>query len=101
MFDDLFAWFGCVFGVLWQSFVDFTHDITILSLEALIDAVIYLLNLFDLSSVTDYTLGGLISMLPNDLLYFLSFLQLPGCLSLIASAYIFRLVRKVITLFQY
>ena len=101
MLKSLVEWLVCFAKVVWQSFVDFVHDITIQAIEALLSVVIYLLNLFDLSALTDKSLDTLFMALPTDLLYFLSFLNLPTCFGLIASAYVYRLIRKIITLFQY
>lgn len=87
---------------IWTAFTDFLNDFWIGIADAVLMSVAGTINSIPAPAFLDtVSLGGLLSRLPNEFLYFMSFLPFSDGFSLIASGVAFRMARKLITLFQW
>lgn len=86
----------------WTSFIAFVNDIWVIIAETVLSAISTTIHSIPSPAFLDsYSMGNLLNNFPSDVLYFLSFLQLPAGFSLIAAGVAFRMTRKLITLFQW
>ncbi len=98
----LTEWLLTLITNLWNSFIDFLKDFWIDIAEMVLSAIAGTVETIPKPGFLEgISLGSFLSHLPNEVLYFVGFLQLPEAFSLIASGVAFRLARKVITLFQW
>lgn len=97
------AWFGKLFTAIFQAMWDITMDLGIALLDAFLSAVAAVLVAVPAPSfLTQYSLQTLIGQLGPDILFFVGVLNLAQGLSMVGSAYAFRLfVRKLLTLGQW
>jgi hypothetical protein len=87
---------------LWNSFVGFLDDFWIRVADQILQAISSTVLLIPVPGFLDsVSLSLLFSSLPSSVLFFLSFLNLPSAFALISSAVTFRLIRKLVTLFQW
>lgn len=98
MFDSLIQWLGCVFRAIWNSVVDYAHDFLVSLFASALDLLIYILNFFDPAEYINFSMQSVYSAIPGDVAYFMNYLNLPFCFTMLASAYIFRFTRKILTL---
>lgn len=101
MLAEFTAWlFGLVkaaFAALWS----FVVDAFIGLVELLVMAVVGLISLIPVPQFLADGLQSIYGQLDGAILYFLSATGLPLALGIIGTGYAFRLVRKVVTLFQW
>jgi len=86
-----------VFAALW----DFVADAFINILDLLLSAVVGLISLIPLPAFISGGLQSLFSSLDPGILYLITSAGLPLGLGFIGAAYVFKLIRKVVTLFQW
>lgn len=101
MLDKLTAWFLDLAKSLISAIWDLLSDFLVFVLDTLLGVVEYLLGLI---SVPDFLSGGLNSVwasMPSGVLWIVSQAGLPQALAIIGTAYGFRLIRKLVTLFQW
>ncbi len=81
--------------------IDFVKDIFLWLVDGLLAAIVALIKLIPLPDFISNGLQTVTDSLPPTLLYFLSHSGLTIGFGIIASGYIFRLLRKFATLFQW
>ncbi|MDH5829713.1 phage coat protein [Luteimonas sp. M1R5S18] len=100
--DDLTNWLRDTLGGLWDDFVEFMGDLLISALEALCDFFASLIESIPVPDfITQYSLDGLVSQLPPNVLWFLGVIRFPECIALLGLGVAFRLIRKLFTLGQW
>lgn len=101
MFDwvnDIWDWFVQLFYAL----KDFLTDLPLIALGHFLDAVATLIEAIPVPAFADgVTLGSILSNLPSGVLYFLSQSGLNEGFAILSGAFVFRMIRKAITLFQW
>lgn len=95
--DWLFKLLKAFFTTLW----DFVTDAFVHLLDLVLGAVVALLSLIPVPSFLSDGLHTLFANLDPGILWFASTLGLLQGLGFIGAGYLFRLVRKVVTLFQW
>jgi hypothetical protein len=85
------------FAALW----DFVVDAFVNLLDLVVGGFVALLSAIPVPSVFSQGLGSLWSQLDGGVMWIASSAGLPTALAMIGSAYLFRLARKVVTLFQW
>ena len=101
MLGQFTAWLLSLIGQLFTDVWNFLGDILLWVLEAFLSAVA---TLFGAITVPDWMSGGmhsLFSALDSGPMWFLSAMGLPQGMAFLGTAVAIRLVRKVITLFQW
>lgn len=86
-----------VFDALWT----WITDAAIAVAEGVLTALAALLALIPMPAFLAAGMQAFFNGLGGDILYFLNACGLPSALAIIGSGYAFRLVRKVVTLFQW
>lgn len=100
--SSLTNWFITVIKDIWQAFVDFLGDFWVDIADFVLSAIASTFSVIPVPHFLDnYSVGTIFSFLPSDILYFVGQLGLPAAFALISSAVAFRLLRKVMTLFQW
>lgn len=105
MMDAIYAlikWLGDLIKSLWQAFVDFIGDIWIDIADIVLTALASVIaSIPSPEFLSSYSIGQIIGMMPSEILYFVGMMQIGEGLTLISAGVAFRLIRKVITLFQW
>ena len=84
---------------LWTDFVEYMQDLPIIVLKAFLEAVLKILGTLPVPEfVTQYRLSDVMSDAMPYIGYFLALSGVSNALAMIASAVVFRLMRKAITL---
>ena len=86
-----------VFGALW----DFCVDIAIAIFDLILGALVGLVSIIPVPSFMSEGLQSLWGQLDGGVMYFVSAAGLPQALAMLGAAYLFRIGRKVVTLFQW
>lgn len=95
-------WILSLVRQLWTDVIAFLTDLWIGIVQTILVSVADLIAGIPVPGFMEtYSLGGILSALPSDVLYFVGFLNLPEAFGLIGMGLAFRMVRKVITLFQW
>ena len=101
MLDAITGWlldlFKRVFVALWS----FVQDAFILLLDLLLSAIVAVLGAIPVPAQLSAGLGSLWSALDPAIIHFLTLFGLPQALALVGAAFVFRLGRKIVTLFQW
>lgn len=105
MMDAIYAlinWLAELIKTVWQAFIDFLGDIWIDIADTVLSALASVIMSIPVPSfLSGYSIGQIISLMPSEILYFLGMLHMGEGFALISAAVTFRMVRKVITLFQW
>lgn len=100
--SSLTAWIISLIKLIWSDSTDFINDFWIGVAETILMAIASTISAIPAPGFLDsYSLSSLFSDLPSSFLYFLSFLQLREAFAVIGFGFTFRMVRKLITLFQW
>lgn len=100
--SSITAWVIALVKAIWSDFTDFLNDFWILVAETVLTAIAATIASIPAPAfLSSYSLGGLLSDLPSSLLYFVGHLQIPEAFALLGMGFTFRMVRKLITLFQW
>lgn len=94
----LFGLFQSVFTALWDIVTDLfvaIAEIVFLALAATINAIPAP------DFLAQYSLGGLLSQMPDYVLYFVGSMKLTECFAVIGAGFAFRMMRKIFTLGQW
>lgn len=97
---DFADWLQELVKRLLDALWDFLSDIVIAILDLLLSAIIGLLSLLPVP-FEGTSLQVVFDQLPPEVWFFLGYLQLPACFAVLGTALVFRLSRKVLTLFQW
>lgn len=96
------TWLVALVKSVWNDFVEFFNEFWIDIAEIVLSAIASTISTIPSPAFLDsFSLSSLFSGLPSSLLYFLSYLQLPEAFALIGMGFTFRMIRKLITLFQW
>lgn len=80
----------------WQALKGLLADVFMAIFDAILSGIAYVIESIPLPDfITDYSLADFIHA---DIGYFLTMSGFPDCLAVIGSAYVFRLIRRVVTL---
>ncbi len=105
MMDAIYAlisWLAELIKSVWQAFVDFLSDIWIDVADIVLQAIAGLIVSIPVPSfLSNYSMGQIIGYMPYDVLYFVGLMQMGEGFAMISAAVAFRMVRKVITMFQW
>lgn len=105
MMDAIYAlisWLAELIKSVWQAFVDFLSDIWIDVADIVLQAIAGLIVSIPVPSfLSNYSIGQIIGYMPSDVLYFVGLMHMGEGFALISGAVAFRMVRKVITVFQW
>lgn len=100
--SSLTDWFVVLFQGLWNDGLEFLNDFWIGIIQQILSLIADVIVSIPVPSfLANYSLGQLISLMPVDVLYFVSYLRLPEAFGVIGVGVSFRLTRKVLTLFQW
>jgi len=102
MIAQFTAWllnlFISVFTALWDIVTDLfvsIAEIVVLALAAAINAIPAP------AFLSQYSLGGLLSSMPDYVMYFVGAMKLTECFAVIGAGFAFRMLRKIFTLGQW
>jgi hypothetical protein len=99
---SLTAWITGLIKGLWVDLVNYFNEAWINVSQIVLSSIADTVHAIPSPDfLNDYSMGHLFGYLPSDFLYFISYFNLPECFALIAAGFSFRMVRKVITLFQW
>ena len=100
--SSITTWLIALVKAIWSDFTDFLNEFWILIAETVLTAIASTIVAIPAPAFLDsFSMASLLSHLPSSLLYFLAYLQLPEAFALIGMGFTFRMVRKLITLFQW
>jgi len=94
-------WYLQLVKDFWVAAWDFVTDAFINLLELIFQAVASLIALIPVPSFMTGGLGSAMGGISGDVWYFASNFRLGECLAILGAAVVFRLTRKVVTLFQW
>lgn len=86
-----------IFTAIW----DFVSDAFINALELLLQGVLTLITAIPAPAFMTGGLGATMNQISPDVWFFASHFRLGECLAILGAAVLFRLTRKVLTLFQW
>lgn len=95
-------WFSYAIQTLFYALVAFLKDLVTYLLGVILSVVSSAISAIGVPSwISQYSLGGLLGNAGGAVMYFAALLMIPQGFTLLAAGYAFRLVRKVLTLFQW
>lgn len=80
---------------------DFVADAFINILDLLLQGVVSVITAIPVPNFLQSGLSGTMSQISSDVWFFASHFRLGECLAILGAAVVFRLTRKVLTLFQW
>lgn len=96
------TWLLAILVNVWNSTIAFVSDFWVDIADSILSSIASVVVAIPTPSfLNDYSLSSIFSTIPSDILYFVSFLNLPEAFSLVGAGLSFRLLRKVVTLFQW
>lgn len=96
------AWISGLIIDLWLDFTDWFSELWISIVDTVLTAFAVSVSQIPVPAfMQTYSMDVLIHHFPDSVAYFISYLRLPEAFALISAGLTFRLVRKVITLFQW
>ncbi|MDB0564655.1 DUF2523 domain-containing protein [Ralstonia solanacearum] len=96
------SWLLKAFLAVFQALWDITLDLCIEAFDLFLTALSTVLALLPAPAfLSGVSLQSLFGQLPSDLLYFLGVFNVAQGLALVGAGYGFRMLRKVVTLFQW
>lgn len=101
MFGDLTSWLLSLVREFFKDLWEFFTDIAIGLLELLLLAVISVVGAIPAPSFLQGGLNSLFLGLDPAVIYFLNLFGLPQAFAMFGTAFVFRMARKVVTLFQW
>jgi len=101
MLKELTDWLFLLVRDALLALLDLLTDAFVTVVDLVCEAVVTVLALVPVPEFMSSGLAALFGQLDGGILYFVSVLGLPQALAIIGTAYVFRLGRKVITLFQW
>lgn len=91
----LTQWLWDTIKCFYLSLYEALKDVFIVIVQSVLDAIAGLISGIPVPPfLTQYSIGSLISSIPPDILYFLSFLHFPEGFAMISAAYIYKRVVK-------
>ena len=96
-FDSLIEWLKA----LWRDFSEFMLDLPVLVLQKILTAIAAGVNSIPVPDFAVQGLGDFVSDFPSTVLWAMEITLVPQALTLVGSAVIFRLLRKLFTLGQW
>lgn len=99
---DLSQWFWGVVISIFEAIVPMVHDAFVWGLEQLLSLVVMAVNLVGAPTfLAGYSLNTLFAAAGPTFGWLATTFRIGDCLAIIGAGYAFRLVRKVLTLFQW
>ena len=95
--DWLLGLVKAIFTAIW----DFVADAFINIFELLLQGILAVLTAIPVPSFMQSGLSSAMGQISGDVWYFASHFRLAECLAILGAAVLFRLTRKVVTLFQW
>lgn len=101
-FEDTWLAFVAWIGVLWTDLTNFLTDLPINILEGVLMAFASVINAIPVPQfIQTNGLSGVISALPDSVQYLLSATGFVQALAVLGAGFLFRVMRKFVTLFQW
>ena len=101
MLSEFTAWLLDLVKAAFTALWSFVVDAFIGLVELLVGAIVGLISLIPVPAFLSGGLQSLFGQLDPGIVYLLSASGLPAALAILGTGYAFRLVRKVVTLFQW
>jgi hypothetical protein len=101
MLAEFTTWLLSLVVKAFAAFFGLLSDVLIAAVDGILSAVVGLLGLIPVPDSMAMGIQGFFSQLDPSIMYFVVQLQLPAVFAMFGAAYSFRLVRKVVTLFQW
>jgi len=101
MLKELTDWLLTLAREGFAALFNLVKDAFVWLVDAVVGAVVALVSLVPVPEFMSTGLAGLFGQLDSGILYFVTALGVPQALAIIGTAYVFRLARKVATLFQW
>lgn len=96
---DITNWFRDQFKAIWDSFVKFMKDLFIFWLEHTVDMIQTVFDMLPAISFTDgQSIGSILGQAGPTVAWFVDLFQIGPSLAVIASAMVFYIVRRLLTL---
>jgi len=95
-------WFAYAVNILFRALVGFLKDLVTYVISTALSLVVSAISAIGVPSwLSQYSLGNLLGQTGAVVGFFMGQLQIPLGLGLIGGGYVFRLVRKFVTVFQW
>lgn len=99
---DLTDWLLGIFKQIWDAFVQFVKDIFLFILDFVMQVVTWILSNIPVPDwLTQYSLNSILGQAGPTIGWVAHEMQIGQAMTLIAAGYAFRLLRKLLTLFQW
>lgn len=100
--DDITQWFSDTFHAIWQAFVDFLKDFIVFLLDGVLSLASLAINAIPAPDfLHNYSLSAILGSAGPTVNWVVQTFQIGPALGVIGAAYAFRMMRKVLTLFQW
>ena len=87
---------------IWSDSIEFVQDFFISIVDQLLTLIADSIAVLPVPDfVQNYSIGMILGYFPNEVLYVVMYLRLPECMAIISAGFAFRMIRKVVTLFQW
>lgn len=101
MLQEFTDWFLSLVVELFSDAWEFVLDVLIEAFDLLISAIVGLLSLIPVPLFMSSGLQSIFVNIDPGILYFVVTFRIPEVLAMFGTAYLFRIGRKVVTLFQW
>lgn len=100
--SDLTAWLKKWALWLWEGFETLMHDVLVFWVEVILDLFAMIIEAIPPPNfLTGHTLGGLLSGAGPTVSWLVVNFNIPACAGVIGAAYVYKVLRKMATLFQW
>ena len=101
MLKDFTEWLLQLVGKLFDAVWDFISDLFVSIMTTVFDAIVSVFSAIPVPGWLSAGLAGPFAGMDSGVIYVLTACGIPAALALIGGGYVFRLARKVATLFQW
>lgn len=101
MLEDFTKWLLDLITKLFAAVWDFTTDIFVSILGAMLDAFVALIALLPMPAWLTGGLGSVFGSMDSGIVFVVTQCGIPAALAIVGAGYVFRLARKIFTLFQW
>lgn len=95
---DLTDWIVKQVKAVWDAFIAFLGDVFLIWVQHTIDMLVWVLGKIPVPDfLTSQSLGSMLSNAGPTVLWFCDVFMIPQCMSVLASAMVFSVIRKLVT----